>query len=199
MSAPSPLYTTVDSVKVRLAGKVQFESQGGPVDGELPNALLLQLIFDAETEVEQELSSRYKIPFQSKRTGAWGDLPDHSRRAIRQVVDLKALINVLETDFGRGSHIDGSKYSETSRKQYDLMVTKLLGRDQEAANEKIDRFRRSPPLADMAMAPGNTEADDGHRGMLINTDQSVLGAENYAAEQINNPSRGFLGRRGRLP
>lgn len=191
-----PLYTTIESVKVRLAGKVQFESESGLVDGELPNVLLQQLIFDAETEVEQDLRSRYKIPFQSKRTQSWADLPDHSRRAIRQVVDMLSVINVLDTDFGRGGHIDAAKYAEGMRDKYDAMITKLLGRDQEGANDKIDRFRRSPPLEDVLLAQGNREADDGYRGVLINTDQSEMGSEGFAASQINDPSKGWLGRRG---
>jgi hypothetical protein len=196
MSVPSPIYTTIDSVKVRLAGKVQFESPDGLQDGELPNALLLQLILDAETEVEQDLRSRYKIPFQSKRTHEWTGLPDHSKRAIRQIVDSKAIMNVMDTDFGRGGHIDASKYLEGAEKKYTSMVTKLLGRDQEGENDKIDRFRRSPPLDDVALAPSNAAADDGYRGMIINTDQMGISAEGFAEQQINDPSQGWLGRRG---
>jgi phage gp36-like protein len=63
------LYTTVDSVKVRLAGKVQFQEDCNSLqNGELPDLLLLQLIRDAETETEQDLRSRYSVPFRSIRS-----------------------------------------------------------------------------------------------------------------------------------
>lgn len=193
---PTPIYTTPDSVKVRLAGKVQFQSGAEVLDGEMPNALLLQLIADAETEVEQDLRKRYKIPFQSKRTGSWDNLPDHSKRAIRQVVDYRAVMMILDTDFGRGGHSDAKKYRETAQETYDGMIDKLLGHDREGQNDKINRYRHAPPLEDMALAASNSKADDGYKGMIINTDQSQLGAESFATGQIDDPSQGWLGTRG---
>jgi hypothetical protein len=193
-----PLYTTVDSVKVRLAGKVQFQQDPKNIaDGELPDALLLQLIADAETQVEQDLRGRYAIPFTSKCSGSYDALPDHSKRALRIVVDLRAVIDVLDTDFGRGTHIDGDKYSDPNKAKYKALIGTLLGQDQEGKNGKIDRFRRTPPLEDVKLAKGNTEADDGYRGTIINTDASRHGAESYAEHQINDPSIGFTGLPGR--
>lgn len=195
-SAP-PLYTTFDSVKVRLANKVQFQENCDELQqGELPNALLSQLIADAETAVEQDLRSRYSIPFRAKTGGTWMALPDHSRRAIRRAVDLKAVWEILRTDFGRGTHIAGDKYSEEVSKEYDAYIAKLLGRDQEGAGDKHDRYRFSPPLDGLLLAPGNSAADDGYKGRIINTDGSCDGAENYAAHQINDPSRSWMRRRG---
>lgn len=189
--AGCPLYTTVESVKARLANKVQFQADPKVVeDGELPDALLLQLIADAEAWVEQDLRSRYAVPFRSKIRGTYVGLPDHSKRAIRTAVDFRATVMVLETDFGRGSHIAGDNYAETMQKRYDEYVAKLLGRDQEGANEKVDRFRRSPPLDDVALAPWNV-ADDGYKGMIINTNQDRRDAVSYATEQVNNPAQAY--------
>lgn len=192
----NPLYTTVDSVKVRLANKVQFQADPRVVaDGELPNDLLLQIIIDAETEVEQDLRSRYAIPFVSKSKNSFAALPDHSKRAFRWAVDMRAVLLVLDTDFGRGTHINAEGYKESFEKHYTIYIHKLLGRDPEGANDKIDRFRRSPPLDDVLLSPTNREADDGYHGMIINTDASRHDAATYAGEQINNPAATYVGRR----
>ena len=190
-----PMYTTIDSVKLRLVNKVQFQQKANViVEGEMPDALLLQIIQDAETEVEQDLRGRYSIPFRSKSTGKFADLPDHSKRAIRMVVDELAVLKVLDTDFGRGSHITAEGYMENKEKNYDKQITKLLGRDKEGNSSPHDRFRFSPPLEGMLLAVGNMEADDGYKGRIINTDASP-DASTYASETINDPSLSYAGRR----
>lgn len=193
--AVGPLYTTVESVKVRLANKVQFQSGSTPIEGELPNDLLCQLINDAETEVEQDLRSRYMIPFQSVRTGSYADLPDHTKRAIRVAVDLRCVVMILETDFGRGSHINSEGYVKSTADHYEGYVNKLLGQDKEAADKENKRHRFSPPLEDLRLATTNKEADDGYKGMIINTDANIRGAETYAKESINNPAASYVARR----
>jgi len=189
-----PQYTTVDSVKVRLAGKVQFQQDPNEIEpGELPDALLHQLIVDSETQVEQDLRSRYAIPFRSKTKNTFSALPDHSKRAIRVAIDMRAVMMILQTDFGRGTHVSGDKYFESLGKSYEAYIKKLLGQD--AEGEKRERFRFSPPLEDLLLAPSNREADDGYKGMIINTDQNVRDAVTYAEQQINNPATSYVGRR----
>lgn len=187
----TPIYTTVQSVKVRLAGKVQFQSQCPPLDGELPDDLLGQLIVDSETLVEQKLRGRYAIPFQSATTGTYAGLPDHTKRALRVVCDMRSVMMVLTTDFGRGTHIAGDEYAKDTEDAYDAAIIDLLGQDAEGKERK--RFRFTPPLQDLLLAPTNREADDGFKGMLINTDSSRGGAEQYAEDHINNPSRSYIG------
>lgn len=191
-----PLYTTVDSVKVRLMGKVQFESPDQLQQGELPNVLLCQLICDAETEVEQDLRTRYAIPFRSIKVGTFLGLPDHSKRAIRIVVDFKAVLKILETDFGRGSHINAEDYEKDMKDRYEDQIMKLLGRDQIGDKSEVKRFKVSPPLEDMLLAISNRAADDGYRGMIINTDASQRDSSSYAAESVNNPSKSYIRSRG---
>lgn len=190
-----PLYTTYDNVKVLLANKVQFQTSPSVLlDGELPNALLGALISRAETRTEQDLSGRYSIPFVSCKTGVYASLPEHTKRGIQTAVDLRAVIEVLMTDFGRGTHVQGDNYYKTSLKEYNGYIEILLGRNQEAANEKRDRYRFSPPMTDLKLAFTNRKADDGYKGMIINTDGSRHGAESYAEEQINNPSTSYINR-----
>ena len=199
-SCPAPLYTTFDSVKVRLTNKVQFQADPKNLqEGELPNVLLAQCIFDAETFVEQDLRSRYTVPFVSISKGTFDGLPDHTKRAIRTAVDWKAVEIILGTDFGRGSHINAEGYSKFVTESYNAYIDKLLGRDKEAAGTKHDRFRFSPPLQDLLLAYTNREADDGYKGRIINTDASEHGAESYAVHQINNPSQTYLNRRIKNP
>ena len=186
-----PIYTTFESVKVRLANKVQFQAGPSPADGELPDELLAQLIADAEAWVEQDLRSRYAIPFQSATRQSFAALPDHSQRALRTAIDMRSVIMVLETDFGRGSHIGADSYASVMQTQYDAYIERLLGRDREGANDKIDRYRRSPPLEDVKLASSNL-ADDGYRGIIINTDQSIRDSATYAADQVNDPGQSYM-------
>ena len=188
-----PIYTTPDSVKIRLSNKVRFVDENDPSDDRgMPNALLCQLIMDAEMEVEQDLRSRYCIPFQHNVTGRYSDLPDHTQRAIRTVVDFMAVVKVLETDFGSGSHINADGYAADQRQHYEDMITKLLGRDKEAAVEAHDRYRFSPPLEALKLAPTNL-ADDGVRGSIINTSNDSCSPEQFAIDSINDPSISYQG------
>lgn len=182
-----PMYTTVDSVKARLTNKVQFQSGKKPIDGELPDELLCQIISDAETDVEMALRGRYAIPFRSIAKGNFSGLPDHTKRAIRKAVDYKAAVLVLETDFGRGTAVDGDNYSKNLKNQYKEAVSLLMGVDLQAKN--LERVKVAPPLEDLMLAKSNAKADDGFRGTIINTDASPDGAEQYAADQVNDPSK----------
>lgn len=191
-----PMYTTYDNVKVLLANKVQFQLDPTFIqDGELPNLLLGQLISRAETRVEQDLCNRYMIPFQSVRTRSYSSLPDHSRRGLQTAVDLRSVIEVLMTDFGRGTHINGEAYYKNALEEYSNYIDLLLGRGREAANAKHDRFRFNPPLQDVRLALTNREADDGYKGMIINTDSSYRDSASYAEQQINNPGASYLNTR----
>lgn len=186
----APIYTTYDSVKVRLANKVQFETEE-LLDGQMPNALLGQIIVDAETSVEQELRGRYAVPFQGKSGEKFDRLPDHSQRTIRQLVDLKAVMFILATDFGRGTHVSGSSYAKDTENTYKKQLRLALGQDLEGEEFGEKRFRRTPPLEGMRLSASNKEADDGYKGKIINTD-SHRDSATYAEEQINNPSRSYL-------
>lgn len=176
--------------------KVQFQADPTIVaDGELSNELLCQLIEDAETEVEQDLRGRYQIPFQSISDGTYSALPDHTKRALRVAVDMMAVMKIMETDFGRGSHINSEDYSDPTEKHYNKYIDRLMGRDKEGAGDKHDRFRFSPPLDGLSLAFSNREADDGFKGRIINTDGSQVGIETYAGDQINNPGQTYISKR----
>lgn len=200
MKLLEPVYTTVDSVRIRLSGKVNFQDDPkAPLEqGQLSEQLFRQLIRDGETRVEQDLRGRYAIPLQSKRTKKFVDLPDSTQRALRTIIDWMAVMMVLTTDFGAGTHLNGEEYSAKIEEFYEPYIDRLLGQDREAANTKasgqeLKRYRKVLPLEDLLLCAGNTEADDGGRGMFINTDSSRNDAVTYAEEHINNPSRTYIG------
>lgn len=201
MSLPEPRYVRVDSVRVRLAGKVQVQADPRKPsereyveDGTMPYELLLQLICDAETEIEQELRSRYAVPFVSRTTGMFSDLPYHSKRALCQVIEDKAVLLVLETDFGTGTHNSAEGYRTNVQSRMDARLELLLGKDREGNNAKIDRYKNSAPLDDLMLAPWNSEsADNGMKGEVILTDMGRNRGMRYAEDRINDPSRSFFG------
>jgi hypothetical protein len=73
---------------------------------------------------------------------------------------------------------------------------KLLGRDQMGQNDKIDRFKFSPPLEDLVLAKSNQYADDGFRGTICNSDASENDVVSFAQKAINDPSKSYPRTRG---
>lgn len=200
MELLEPIYTTVDSVRVRLSGKVNFQDK--PEDeveqGQLSEQLFRQLIRDAEVQVETDLRGRYAIPFQHCKTEKFSDLPDQSKRALRRVVDQRAVIEVLTTDFGSGTHVSGKEYSDDLLEKYQDAIDGLLGADRESresnnAGNGVKRYRRTPPLEHVKLARGNEKADDGYKGKIINTDASTDDLSTFAEEHVNDPSRTYAG------
>lgn len=196
---PNPfLYTTVDSVKVRLSGKVKFQQGEKPIAGELPDLLFIQIVRDAETQIEQELRSRYFIPFQRSDGGAFALLPDHTQRAIRMVVDSQAVSFILETDFARSGNTSGDNYDEKRKDALTDQLNKLLGQDKRSASDQYrKRHHFSPPLEGLRLATSNVR-DNGTFGQMFNTDGHHGGAEAFAEHQINDPSKTYLRRPGGL-
>lgn len=187
-------YTTVDSVKTRCAGKVQFQQEKVALPEEMSNDLLYQLIQDAEADIELALSERYFVPFQRTDGAAYSHLPDHTKRQLRKVVDLRAVELILGTDFARGGHTDGDEAAPRTKDFLLEAMDLLLGRasfTQPGVPAPKRPMRVAPPLPGLMLALGN-QADTGKMGTIINTDESVLGAETYAAGQINNPSAAFV-------
>ena len=179
-------YTELENVKARLVNKVQFQRDPLIVsEGELSDEFLLRLVCDAETEVEQDLRSRYYIPFQTKDDKPFRVLPEHSQRAIRMAIELKAVVIILQTDFGRGTHVDADPYIRSCNDHYEAYIAKLLGRNKEGENSKIDRYRHASPLDQVKLANNNREADDGYRGMIINTNGSTNDSVSVGIEQVS--------------
>ncbi len=181
------LYIDFEAVRVRLIGKVKFTEDED--DENKMNVLLAQrLIEEAEGAVELDLSPRYLAPFQQDDGSEFSGLPDRpTKEIIRTVCELKAVIRILETDFGSGTAVQGDKYKESIQKRYDKMVTDLIAKRKDGGQES--QGWRYPPLPSLRLNYQNTEADDGYMGSVIVANGSD--SQGYARGQINDPSNSY--------
>lgn len=174
------LYVNDFEVKDRLRGKVRFTDD--PNDENLMSTRLLRrLIIEAEGQVEHDLSPRYGAPFQTHDGQAFQFLPERpTKELIRTLVELKSVLRVLETDFGTGGVIEGESYMKRTEDRYKSIIKQLLDRRDMDQNQWL-----YPPLPGLRLNDHNTEADDGLRGLVINTNEE----EYYAGGQVNDPSK----------
>ena len=148
------------------------------------NKLLKRLVSEAESQVEHDLSERYEIPFVHMNTDEWDDLPDRpTKNIIRTLCELQGVIRVLETDYGRGTIVNGDDYADKQRARYDKMIGELL------AKKGVNLGWQKPPLLDLKSAYFNDQSDDGYAGMVIH--HSDLTGGNYPEGQITDPSKGW--------
>jgi hypothetical protein len=188
-----PRYITDNDVRVRLIGKVRF-TESEDEENKMHVTLLKRLIDEAEGQVEYDLSPRYAAPFQTVAGGAFKTLPDRpTKELIRTLCELMAVIRVLETDFGRGTAVDGDKYKEGIQKRYDAVIGKLMERRAEG-----ELGFKYPPLPSLMLNAHNMEADDGFLGQVLVTSD---GDGAFPGRRINDPSETFFNAdlRGELP
>jgi len=176
------LYISREDVRVRLLGKVRFTDDLDD-ENKMSFALLDRLITESEGDVELDLSPRYSAPFTHEDGRAFKFLPQRpTRDYLRTLCELKAVCRVLETDFGRGTIVNGDAYAEKISKRYDAMKDKLLEKKAEGQGWKY------PPLPALAFNYMNTEADDGYAGMVLSTS---TGQGGFPASRINDPSQSW--------
>lgn len=176
------LYCKEEDVKVRLIGKVRFTDDEDD-ENKMSNKLLRRLIKEAESAVEMDLSPRYMAPFQTTAGERFDKLPDRpTKEYIRTMCELKAVIRVLETDFGSGSAADATKYTQRQQGRYNSMADKLIKK------EKGFRQWKFPPLPEIRLNFHNIEADDGYAGQILVTGQ---GDGDFPQSQINDPSENY--------
>lgn len=179
-------YIKFEDVRLRLGGKVRF-TEDEEDENKMSIKLANRLIVEAEGEVSYDFSPRYASPLVHKDTGTFKDLPDEpTKNLIRTLCELKAVIRILETDFGSGSAIEASKYIDKLQKRYDhILISSVLRK----VSEKEDTKQwANPPLPGLKLNYFNTEADDGYAGMCFNTTQHD---GSYPAKQINDPSENY--------
>lgn len=186
-------YINSEAVIVRLRGKVKVTSNPDQEPDRLPLLLLNRLINEAEGQVEQDLSTRYEAPFTSQCGSGFAALPKHpTQEILRTLCELLSVIRVLETDFGRGSGLDGMKYADSSQKRYDVII---WGDDRKPGlcTLREDTFNtfRTPPLPGLKSNYHVSQADNGFAGYVGRTDSPQHSSAGYAADQINDPSQTF--------
>jgi hypothetical protein len=177
------LYIKEEDVEIRLVGKVRF-SDDDEDPKRMPRKLLKRLVNEAEGSVEHDLSPRYSAPFVGTG-GTFKALPERpTKEYIRTLCELKAVIRVLETDFGSGTVVDAEKYSKNISARYDSMVDKLLKVRVEGTFQWV-----YPPLPGLILNYMNEEQDDGFFGRVLVTTEGDGG---YPATRINDPSETFF-------
>lgn len=173
------IYIREIDVEDRVRGKVRFTDDPDSED-KMSRRLLRRLIAEAEGQVELDLSPRYAAPFQTRDGQPFSSLPERpTKEYIRTMCELQAVLRVLETDFGTGA-INSEDYVKKTQERYTSMVDRLI-------KLRMDDYQNQwlyPPLPSLRLNTHNTEADDGFRGMVINTSEGI----DYASQQINDPS-----------
>lgn len=182
-----PLYTRIDDVKVRLAGKVRIVEDAEENPNHMPISLLRRLIDEAEGEVEMDLSPRYAAPFQTDAGEAFCKLPFRpTQEVIRTLCEINSVMRALDTDFGSGSAIDASKYSEGLKKRYDDILGRLMKKRDDNKSTLNWQF---PPLPGLRLNYMNELGDTGYSGQVLNSSQ--FGDGDFPSKQINDPSESF--------
>lgn len=180
------LYITREDVQVRLIGKVRFTELDSD-ENRMSIVLLDRLINEAEGDVELDLSPRYMAPFQTDAGTHYRNLPARpTKEIIRTLCELKAVIRVLETDFGYGTVVDGEKYKKEQEKRYSTIINRLLEKKKHGGEESGWKY---PPLPSLMLNYMNTEADDGYMGMVLSTSK---GDGSFPSDRINDPSESFF-------
>lgn len=174
-------YISREDVRVRLIGKVRF-TESEEDENKMPFILLDRLIAEAEGEVEHDLSPRYLAPLQTVDSREFKFLPERpTKNLLRMLCELKTVLLVLDTDFGRGTVNNGEEYAKGYEKRYKATLDKIM--------EQRDGWGwKYPPLPGLQLNYQNREADDGFQGMVLSTGQ---GDGSFPAKQINDPSENF--------
>jgi hypothetical protein len=177
------LYISEDDVKIRLVGKIRFTDDLED-ENKMPIALLRRLISEAEGHVEYDMSPRYEAPFVTDAGDAFKKLPERpTKETIRTMCELQSVIRVLETDFGRGTAVNGDEYAQKMRDRYQVMLDRIM-----KYKDGIGSGWFYPPLPGLKRAYHNTEADDGYSGMVVN---STTGIGDYPADRLDNPEQNY--------
>lgn len=176
-------YIANTDIEKLLQGKVAFTDD--PEErNRMSRPMLAMIVTDAETQVELDLSNRYLVPFVGEEGEKFDKLPPTTRLMIVTLCRLMAQIRVLETDFGRGSAVNGANYTEILQKRYDALVDKCVGRF-EGSDERFGAFKY-PPLPVIARANHNRASDDGFAGMVLSSTRGD--GLTFAPSRIQDPS-----------
>ncbi len=186
-------YINQEAVLVRLRGKVKTTDNPDAEPDRMPLLLLNRLINESEGQVEMDLSPRYLAPFQTSDGNSFSQLPERpTKEMLRTLCELLSVIRVLETDFGRGSSSDASKYADSCQKRYNVIIygdsEKKIPGLLSLRDETYNTFRL-PPLPGLRSNYQAAAMDTGFAGYIARSDDFSGGA--YPAMQINDPSETF--------
>lgn len=179
MALLTPVYLDVDDVTTYLLNKLATGTDANLQ--EVSPELLASWVRQGEVRVEQDLFSFYLIPFQTPTGGEFSELESSTHDCLWNLLMTSAQIVVLEQQFGAYVNNVGESWYDNLRRQYRDFLNKfymktssgtyILGLEQTlAVNRQASNSNGLIPPA------------EGH----VNLHSSQM---NYAARQINNPSR----------
>lgn len=178
------MYISIEMVKVRLAGKVRID-ENSEDPNQMPLSLALELMDQAEGDIELELSPRYATPFEKDGGGGFNALSDRpTKRIIRTLCLNAAVMYILATDFGKGSAVNGDEYVKLLRKQSKSIIDRLMQREKDDDKE-LYRQWMYPPLPGLKLGAHNAASDDGFGGQIYVTGHD---SGSFAANQVDDPS-----------
>jgi hypothetical protein len=182
-----PIYISLTQVQARLAGKVSIDDSGEDPN-KISAQLALELMDQAEGDVELSLSPRYAAPFQTDGGQPFQALCERpTKRIIRTLCLNAAVMYILGTDFGKGSAVSGDEYIKELRKQSKSIIDRLMQREKSDEKE-LYRQWMYPPLPGLRLTVSNAASDDGFGGQIWLTGHDS-GA--FAANQADDPEATF--------
>lgn len=180
-----PLYSRFNRIRLQLLGKVKF-TEDEDDENKMPISLAKYIINEAEGEVEQELSPRYAIPFQTIGGQPFSQLPLRPTIQILQTLaELKSVMRLLETDFGSGTAVSGDKYYKTQDLRFNAIVKRLLASEDDNLRDWL-----YPPLDGLMLAYQNAAGDDGFAGRVLRHSE-LDSITDYPIDRINSPGETF--------
>lgn len=145
----TPRYTSIEQVKQVLAGKVAF----GSSPDEVSDNELLNIIEDAEAQLNVELSRQYTTPLVAINMATGSPIPlsdiefPDTLKQINKMATLLSALYLLETYFGDSEGVRGGKFIEQYQKRYDRVTNTIYGKD-----DKSGQYW-NPPLKGLLLNP----------------------------------------------
>lgn len=176
------LYCTFEQVRLRLIGKIQFTTDA-QTENKMSVELANVLINEGEAQLELDLSTRYLAPFQTESGGPYSELPMRpTRLTITTLAEIMGVMKILDTDFGRGSAINGAEYAKALQARYKTMTDQLL-----AFRDGYGSGWKYPPMPGLKLNYQNAQADDGFVGQVL-VIGDLVEQGTYPNRRINDPS-----------
>lgn len=175
----SPKYLAIEDIKLYLANKIEFSNIK---PNAISDSLLSDIICQAESSVERDLSMFYVIPFQTNSHPPldWTFLPATSYNHLRELLLAKTMEKVARFQFARNDNTVGEGLIEHCREDY--------------LDKKNAFYMRKPngvilfsPLPGLALSKNGINYNN---NVPIPRSQCIgpVDALSFAASRVTNPS-----------
>lgn len=174
----TPKYITYEDVLWQLQQKITV---GTGEKGTFSVAQLNTLCAQAERKVENDMSERYLIPFQTKSLEAYDQLSDDTKMQIVDLCVVYTCYRILFKFFGSSSNVKGDLYWRVALSDYKAYLTTLLGKNEVGLFE-------SSTLTDLAI---DTKKFTGQDALPVAETSDPIKCRNYsviAGRRLTSPA-----------